>query len=160
MIFSFIQNIDTISAKVNSDSLNMVKTAVQDTVKKVSEKSFDNVTFDFEKIFAGNGHLITIVGIGVVFAALACLSIFFAYLTKALQLSLRKKREKLGEITPASPQVGDTTGEIDAAIFSALHLHFSELHDMENTVLTINKVQRVYSPWSSKIYGLRNTLRK
>lgn len=160
MIFSFIQNIDTISAKVNSDSLNVVKTAVQDTVKQVSEKSFSNITFDFTKIAEGNGELITIVGMGVVFTSLALLSVFFIYLTKALQLSLRKKREKSGEITPASPKVVDTTGEIDAAIFSALHLHFSELHDMESTVLTINKVQRVYSPWSSKIYGLRNTLRK
>ncbi|HAH59495.1 MAG TPA: phage tail protein, partial [Bacteroidales bacterium] len=31
-----------------------------------------------------------------------------------------------------------------------------ELHDHEDAVLTIKKVARTYSPWSSKIYGLRN----
>ncbi len=46
------------------------------------------------------------------------------------------------------------TGEINAAIAMTLHLYASELHDAENTVLTINKVSRTYSPWSSKIYGL------
>lgn len=46
------------------------------------------------------------------------------------------------------------TGEINAAIAMTIHLYSSELHDAENTVLTINKVSRTYSPWSSKIYGL------
>jgi len=41
-----------------------------------------------------------------------------------------------------------------AAIASAIHLYGEELHDVENTVLTINKVSRTYSPWSSKIHGL------
>jgi len=45
--------------------------------------------------------------------------------------------------------------EIFAAIAMALHLHESELHDAENTILTINRVAKLYSPWSSKIYGLR-----
>jgi hypothetical protein len=30
-----------------------------------------------------------------------------------------------------------------------------EVHDFEDTVLTIKKVQKPYSPWSSKLYGLR-----
>lgn len=33
-------------------------------------------------------------------------------------------------------------------------------HDVENTVLTIRKVARTYSPWSSKIYSLRDVPRK
>ena len=37
----------------------------------------------------------------------------------------------------------------------AIHLYYSEMHDKENTVLTIDKVSKTYSPWSSKIYGLR-----
>ena len=36
----------------------------------------------------------------------------------------------------------------------ALHEHLNT-HDAESTVLTINKVKRAYSPWSSKIYSLR-----
>jgi hypothetical protein len=51
------------------------------------------------------------------------------------------------------------SGEVNAAIAAAIHLYRSEMHDYENTVLTISKVSRTYSPWSSKIYGLRNTPR-
>jgi hypothetical protein len=41
----------------------------------------------------------------------------------------------------------------------AFHLYESEnaTHDYENTILTINKTARTYSPWSSKIYTLRET---
>lgn len=48
----------------------------------------------------------------------------------------------------------DVNGEIAAAISTALHLYKNEFHDFENTVLTINKVSKTYSPWSSKLYGL------
>jgi len=53
----------------------------------------------------------------------------------------------------------DISGEVNAAIALALHKHFEEVHDFENTVITIQKVQRPYSPWSSKIYGLRHNPR-
>ena len=41
-----------------------------------------------------------------------------------------------------------------AAIALAIKLHKAEMHDRESDVITINKVARVYSPWSSKIHGL------
>jgi hypothetical protein len=45
--------------------------------------------------------------------------------------------------------------EVNAAIALALYLYENDLHDNENTVLTLQKVSRTYSPWSSKIYTLR-----
>ena len=36
----------------------------------------------------------------------------------------------------------------------------TNVHDFEETILTINKVKRNYSPWSSKIYGLRELPRR
>ena len=45
--------------------------------------------------------------------------------------------------------------EIAVAIAAAIHLFTQEVHDSENYVLTINRIQKPYSPWSSKIYGLR-----
>ena len=36
----------------------------------------------------------------------------------------------------------------------------SDVHDVEDTVLTITRVKRSYSPWSSKIYTLRETPQK
>lgn len=44
--------------------------------------------------------------------------------------------------------------EVNAAIAMALFLYENDLHDHENTVLTLQKVSRTYSPWSSKIYTL------
>lgn len=42
-----------------------------------------------------------------------------------------------------------------AAISLALSMYLKEAHDYEKMNLTIKKVIRPYSPWSSKIYGLR-----
>ena len=47
-----------------------------------------------------------------------------------------------------------TNQEIAAAIITALKLYKSNLHDQESEMLTINRITRVYSPWSSKIHGL------
>ena len=47
--------------------------------------------------------------------------------------------------------------EVSAVIAMALDLHLKDIHDYEKTVLTIQKVMRPYSPWSSKFYGLRQT---
>jgi hypothetical protein len=42
-----------------------------------------------------------------------------------------------------------------AVIAMALYKYSESIHDYENMSLTINKVSKTYSPWSSKIYGLR-----
>lgn len=58
--------------------------------------------------------------------------------------------------TPSPDLVEDRlSGEVNAAIAMALYLYSSEIHDQENPVLTMIRVSRTYSPWSSKIYGLR-----
>lgn len=46
-----------------------------------------------------------------------------------------------------------------AAIAIALHLYYAEVHDEESAIITIKNVERRYSPWSSKIYGLNNLIR-
>ena len=43
-----------------------------------------------------------------------------------------------------------------AAIATAMHLYFNEVHDVESNVITINKIERRYSPWNAKIFGLNN----
>ena len=69
------------------------------------------------------------------------------------------QRRRLKEIWHRSADREDLhiPGEINAAIAMALHMHFMEAHDLENTVLTIKQIQKVYSPWSSKLYGLTDT---
>ena len=44
--------------------------------------------------------------------------------------------------------------EIAAAIMTALKLYKSNLHDQESEMITIHRIARAYSPWSSKIHGL------
>jgi len=52
--------------------------------------------------------------------------------------------------------ISGTSSEVHAAIAAAIHMYGEDLHDVENVVLTFNRVSRVYSPWSSKI-NMMNT---
>jgi Na+-transporting methylmalonyl-CoA/oxaloacetate decarboxylase gamma subunit len=92
------------------------------------------------------------VAMSVVFSALALLYLFYKYLGKLLFRPKPKVVAATNDIKVADDEI---PGEVNAAIAMALYLHRTQLHDTENTVLTINKVSRTYSPWSSKIYGLR-----
>lgn len=96
----------------------------------------------------------TVIGYVVVFAALLFLYLIFSNLTKVLNINVKRllRREGKPEVTNEELEI---SGEVNAAIAMAIHLYYSEIHDKENTVLTIDKVSKNYSPWSSKIYGLR-----
>jgi hypothetical protein len=80
-----------------------------------------------------------------------------------MKLSLNLgKNDKKGQVSneqdkalPSVPGMEADMGEIVAAISLALSLHMQDIHDYEKTVITMQKVMRPYSPWSSKIYGLR-----
>ena len=56
--------------------------------------------------------------------------------------------------------IGTESGEVFAAIAMALHEYQENVHDIEDTILTINRVKRNYSPWNSKIYTLRQVPHK
>ncbi len=130
---------------------------VNDTLKTASDttKLINEISFDPSKIIENNGILISVVGYVVVFIALLLLYLVFTRVTKFLESSVRKRLKKSGKIVESEKKDISVSGEINAAISTALYLYFEEIHDYENTVLTIKKVQRPYSPWSSKIYGLR-----
>jgi len=115
--------------------------------------------FNLSNILENDGILISVVGYVIVFAALLLLSIIITKFQKVLQIKQRKKLKSVGH---RAADANDLTisGEVSAAISTALYLHFQEKHDLENTVLTIKRVQRTYSPWSSKLYGLREYPKK
>ena len=96
----------------------------------------------------------TVIGYVVVFIALLLLYIIFFNLTKVLQINVKKLLRREGKVIEMKEDLS-ISGEVNAAIAMALHLYYSEMHDKEDTVLTINQTSRTYSPWSSKIYGLR-----
>lgn len=98
----------------------------------------------------------TLIAMFVVFSALALLYLIYKNIGKFF----------ISKATPAVKPVAsenaqpvkkqeEMSGEVNAAIAMSLYLYQNELHDYENTVLTIQKVSRNYSPWSSKIYTLR-----
>ena len=110
--------------------------------------------FNLSNILENDGILISVVGYVIVFAALLLLSIIITKFQKVLQIKQRKKLKSVGHRAADTDDL-TISGEVSAAISTALFLHFQEKHDLENTVLTIKRVQRTYSPWSSKLYGLR-----
>lgn len=133
-------------------------------LKKVTPDT-NNLTLDSnEKIenFKMNDSLgigMTITAMAVVFLGLLLLFLIFKQVGKAAIAASKRNAQKAG-----APVSGNDTeqisGEIFAAIATALYEMNDDNHDIENTVLTIRKVRRTYSPWSSKIYSLRETPRK
>jgi sodium pump decarboxylase, gamma subunit len=104
-----------------------------------------------------NGFAMTIMAMGIVFSALLLLCICFYIIGKIGASVLRGNKMQahgIDKATAADTKMAHDSGEEIAAIVMALHEHL-DTHDTETTVLTINKVKRAYSPWSSKIYGLR-----
>ncbi len=94
----------------------------------------------------------------IVFSALLILSLCFYVINKigekvSKSNKMRAHGIEASEVSRAD-RPGHDSGEEIAAIVMALHEHL-DAHDRESAVLTINKVKRAYSPWSSKIYNLR-----
>ena len=110
-----------------------------------------------------NGFGMTIMAMAIVFSALLVLCLCFYGIGKigAAVSSLNKRRAHgVTKETAIDEGIAEhDSGEEIAAIVMALHEHLNA-HDTENTILTINKVKRAYSPWSSKIYGLRELPRR
>lgn len=126
---------------------------IRDTNKKIE---------DFAERDA-NGFGMTVMAMAIVFSALLVLCLCFYGLSKIGSMRSRNRKAKAhGTEAPSLSQIRDTehdSGEEIAAIVMALHDHL-DAHDTENTILTINRVKRAYSPWSSKIYGLREMPRR
>jgi len=99
------------------------------------------------------GFGMAFIAMSVVFAALMLLYLVFKNTRRLYTIDLKKMFTK-EKILIDINEIHDISGEVNAAIAMALYLYHSELHDNEETVLTIKKVARNYSPWSSKIYGL------
>lgn len=104
------------------------------------------------------GGAITIIAMSIVLCALIVLSILFlgfGRITSAIHT--RKKREAHGVTAEEAEDHHEEndSGEVIAAISMALAEHQGQGHDIEDTILTIRRMRKAYSPWNSKIYNLR-----
>ncbi len=108
-----------------------------------------------------SGAGLTAVAMFVVFSALLVLFLTFREIGRALQ---NYERRKEAAKCPAPTQecletqvATELNGEQLAVIAAAVNLYDKEMECQEDMVLTINRTAKVYSPWSSKIYGLTQT---
>jgi Na+-transporting methylmalonyl-CoA/oxaloacetate decarboxylase gamma subunit len=124
-----------------------VQQVLTDTLSKGGKSEFFKQVDPF-------GLGMTVIGYVIVFIALLLLYIVFYNISKVLQLKLKRFLRKEGVIDKEKKDIS-IPGEVNAAIAMALHLYFQEMHDEESAILTINRASKIYSPWSSKIYGLR-----
>ena len=129
--------------------------------------STNNMTLDknekienFKKHDA-DGFGMAIIAMSVVFIGLILLYVSFKIVGNiAVKLGKRnalKARGITDKVEAKEKNLGSHSGEEAAAIAMALHEFMNDAHDVEDMILTINKVKRTYSPWSSKIYTLRQT---
>jgi glutaconyl-CoA/methylmalonyl-CoA decarboxylase subunit delta len=115
------------------------------------------ITFDLGAIDS-HALIITIVTYCVVFFSLAILGFLIRYIFLFRESIIKRQLNRKTEAMPDQAEPG-ITGDENAAIAAALFLFFSELHDEEKYVMTVKKVSRTYSPWSSKIYGIWNNIK-
>ena len=100
--------------------------------------------------FAG---LITAVGIGVTFLLLIVLIWVINLQSELINKTFSSRKKNAAK--PAVTTDMHPTPHEQAAIAMAMHLYF-DAHDEEPHIITIQEVERRYSPWSSKIYNVRN----
>ncbi len=103
------------------------------------------------------GFTVAIVGFSIVLFSLTMLVIVFSRLPKLVNINFKKWR-KINRTAENSGSVSEedyiVEGNVTAAISLAIHMYFNELHDEESNIVTIKKVKKAYSPWSSKIYSV------
>lgn len=106
----------------------------------------------------GYGGAITIIAMCIVLSALLILSILFlgfGKISSSLQKSRKRKAHGVDEANAQDHHQELDSGEVIAAISMALAEHMGQGHDMEDTILTIRRMRKAYSPWNSKIYNMR-----
>ncbi|MDE5941102.1 MAG: OadG family protein [Muribaculaceae bacterium] len=147
------EGVSALDWEVRSGEEGSIITPSSNNVIKDTNKKVDN----FARL-DGNGFGMTLSAMGIVFTALLLLSTCFYIISRiGAARSQRKKMVAHGinpaEIARTDKPEGDS-GEVIAAIAMALNEHLNA-HDLESAILTIHKVRKPYSPWSSHIYTLR-----
>jgi hypothetical protein len=94
--------------------------------------------------------VVTIIAI----AALIFLYKLFAWIYAKISPNIMKRMKREGMLIGKKSDTPMIPADHSAAIALALYLN-NELHDEESNILTIERVSRIYSPWSSKYYNMR-----
>ncbi len=109
---------------------------------------------------------LTVVAVSVVFLALLSISLILKGYGKLIMKTQDRKANKSAknsDVAAVTPLASQTSGEIYAAIATAIFLYDEEMHDEEDTIITIQKVERAWTPWNAKYYNMNhyfNNIRK
>jgi flagellar biosynthesis/type III secretory pathway M-ring protein FliF/YscJ len=89
---------------------------------------------------------------------LAIIILYFIFRTLIPWISKFRSgiKEKRALKKESQEKPSGTGNDNEAAIAMALYLYFNEMHDEESDVITVKRVSKTYSPWSSKLYSMRN----
>lgn len=104
---------------------------------------------------------LTAVAVSVVFLALVFIALILSGSAKLIMGAEKRKENKQKKpkkgITPvAEGSSASTEEEVYAAIAAAIHLYNDELHDEEEGIITIQKVEREWTPWNAKYYNMNH----
>ncbi len=114
------------------------------------------ISFNLSNV-SGFSLIVAVVGYVIVFSALVLLFFVFNAMPKFINLKARMRLKKEGKCENC--EVMHVEGDVNAAISMALFMYLDEVHDEESDVITIKKVSKQYTPWSSKIYSTNSYFR-
>jgi sodium pump decarboxylase gamma subunit len=150
---SYGRIVDGLGTRDGSEGWDLLQRTSPSTNNSGSDKESASTIF---KRIDPYGFIMAVTAMSVVFLALILLYVVFKNYGK---YNIRKNRERAEQThgKQAAKAEEETSAEIYAAIATAMHMYAmdDESHDIENTILTIARVTKNYSPWSSKIYTLR-----
>ena len=100
------------------------------------------------------GIMVSVVGYVIVLAALSFLFAIYSLIPKLLNSYTKYQLRIAGKKECAKKDSLQLTGNESAAIAAAISIILNQQHDLESGKITIKKISRSYSPWSSKIYAM------
>ena len=111
---------------------------------------------------ATHDWVVTVGGFCIVITALVVLFLIFTAFSKLINHDFKKaKKANKPEEAPRTSTAAGWKVDEDLAVVIGLALSLSqEVHDEESGLMTIKRVERRYSPWSSKFYGLNGLNRR
>lgn len=133
---------------------------VRNGVEQMSETSkfHYHLPMQSERILASDphGYGLAIVAILVVFVALVSITLLMSLFSSIVRKSTEKKSGvAAGSKSPSLGAIASgVDGEVYAAIAAAIYAYNQDLHDEENAIITIQKVDRAWTPWNAKFYNM------
>ncbi|MFI3265591.1 MAG: OadG family protein [Rikenellaceae bacterium] len=102
---------------------------------------------------------LAVTSMSVVFSSLFLLYVVFRSIGMIMMWNEKRRKKSVAKHIEHHNEDAKSvfSGEIAAAITLAIQMYENDMHDKESTVLTINRVAKAYSPWNSKIHGLRQS---